>query len=66
MKTLKKISKYRGVTMDINKLTGTITWICRLQRRGLKFTKRFPFTSRGEEMASKIYQQKINELYTTK
>lgn len=64
MKIRNKTSKYKGVALSLNKNTGTIAWLVRIERKDLKFKRRFPFTDRGEELAGITYQNKINELYT--
>lgn len=61
MQTLNKRSRFKGVMEDTNQ-SGTKTWIVRVQRKGLKFYKRFPFTPRGEELAGITYKQKIDAL----
>lgn len=68
MKTANKASRFIGVTMAVlnNK---DHYWVCRVQRKKLRFKKRFPFTDRGEELAGETYQQKIkqfNDLYAAK
>lgn len=64
MKTVRfKKSRFQGVSEDISG-SGTKTWMVRIQRKGIKFHKRFPFTERGEELAARTYLNKIDELYT--
>lgn len=64
-KTKQISSRFMGVSIDVNKGTGTITWKCRVRRKRVCFTKRFPFTPRGEELAGETYKKIIDALQST-
>lgn len=64
MKTVNKYSRFTGVSIEINN-GKNIYWLCRVQRKNLRFKKRFPFTEHGEELAGETYKNKINELQST-
>jgi hypothetical protein len=62
MQTVNKKSRFIGVTLEIKNNGKDYYWVCRVQRKKLRFKQRFPYTERGEQLAGEMYQKKIQSL----